>query len=70
MNCNSTSIQSDASSYGRWNLSQEEKQRLKVIVSLMVGKTTSFEQVLRMVKEAIAGNLTKEQALLQLEMKI
>lgn len=41
-----------------------------MIVSLMVGKTTSFEQVLRMVKEAIAGNLTKEQALLQLEMKI
>ena len=67
---NSSSIQSEVTSYGYCTLSKEELQRTKEIVQLMEGKTTSFEQVLRMVTDAIAGNLTKEQAIHQLAMKI
>lgn len=67
---NSSSRQSEVSLYGLCTLSQEEVKRLNEICRLMVGKTTSFEQVLRMVKDAIAGTLTNEQALFQLEMKV
>ena len=70
VNCSLPAMRSDVSSYGESILSPEETERLTMVVSLMACKSSSFEQVMRMVNDAIAGQLTREQALLQLEMKI